>query len=141
MATANSARLKRQMLRSASTWIRPVTAISTTAARTGCGSVRSSPVKNSTTTSVMSAATSPESGVRAPAVSLTSDCDMPPLTGQSAAEPGHEIGAADGQEFLRGVESIAVLGGEHPPDGRRFHGREHEARHGQRHDLVDVRPA
>ena len=37
MATANSARLKRQMLRRASTWISPVTAISTTAARTGCG--------------------------------------------------------------------------------------------------------
>ncbi len=91
MATANSVRLKRQMLRRASTWISPVTAISTTAARTGCGRVRNSPVKKSTTTSVMSAATSPESGVRAPAVSLTSDCDMPPLTGSPLPSPAMRL--------------------------------------------------
>ncbi len=87
MATANSVRLKRQMLRSASTWMSPVTAISTTAARTGWGRSRNSPVKKSTTTSMMSAATSPESGVRAPPVSLTSDCDMPPLTGSPLPRP------------------------------------------------------
>ena len=82
--------------------------------------MRNSPVKKTTTPSVMSAATSPESGVRAPAVSLTSDCDMPPLTGSPLPSPASEIGAADGEEFLRGIEPIAVLGGEHAPDGRRF---------------------
>ena len=48
----------------------------------------------------MSAATRPESGVRAPAVSLTSDCDMPPLTGNPLPSPAARLARADGEELL-----------------------------------------
>ena len=39
------------------------------------------------TTSVNTAAMSPDTGVRAPALSLTSDCDIPPLTGNPRPSP------------------------------------------------------
>jgi hypothetical protein len=82
IATANSARLKRQMCRNAWISTRLMTAASTIAASTGWGRFRSSPDANSTTIRVKTAAIRPESGVRAPALSFTSDCDMPPLTGK-----------------------------------------------------------
>ena len=141
MAIANSVRLNRQMLRRASTWISPVTAISTTAARTGCGSVRSSPVKKSTTPSVMSGGHQPRERASRAGRLVDKRLRHAAAHRQSAAEAGHQIGAADSQEFLRGVEPIAVLGAEHAADGRRFNRREHEARHRQGHDLADVRDA
>jgi len=64
-----------------------MTAARTTAASTGCGRLRSRPEANSTTNSVNSAAIRPDSGVRAWALSLTSDCDMPPLTGKPRPRP------------------------------------------------------
>ena len=70
-----------------------MTAARTIAASTGCGRFRSSPDANSTTISMKSAAIRPDSGVRAPALSLTSDCDMPPLTGKPAAEPRDRLAA------------------------------------------------
>ena len=122
IATANSVRLNRQMVRSAWTSTRPMTAASTIAARTGCGRLRSSPEAKSTTTSVNSVATSPETGVLAPALSFTSDCDMPPLTGNAAAQPGEQVGAAEREQLLVRVEPAAVLLREHPADGRGLDG-------------------
>ena len=57
------------------------TAVSTTAASTAFGRFSSRPVRNSRhSASVIEAKTS-ASGVRAPALSLTADCDRPPATG------------------------------------------------------------
>ena len=70
---------------------RLMTAASTTAASTGCGRLRSRPVAKSTTTSVNSVATRPETGVRAPELSFTSDCDMPPLTGNPRPSPATRL--------------------------------------------------
>ena len=91
--TKNSERLKCQMCFRAAMSIRLMTAASTIAASTGCGRFRNSPEANSTTMSVKSAATSPDSGVRAPALSFTSDCDMPPLTGNPRPSPESRLPA------------------------------------------------
>ena len=139
MAMANSARLKRQMCRSAATSTRLMTAARTIAASTGCGRFRSSPDAKSTTTSVKSAAMRPESGVRAPALSLTSDCDIPPLTGNPRPRPASRLRGAEREQLLVGVEPIAVLLREHPADGGRFDRREDEARQRQRQQLIQRR--
>ena len=82
----------------------------------------------------------PDSGVRAPPPSLTSDCDMPPLTGKAAAQPGGEIGRGEREKFLVGVQPAAVLGGERAADGGRLHRAEQEARERQRQQVVQVGP-
>ena len=82
MATPNSARLKRQSRRSSETLKSPPTAMSTIAASTGWGRSRRRPARKRVTTSMSPAATRPDTGVRAPPPSLTSDWDMPPLTGK-----------------------------------------------------------
>jgi hypothetical protein len=64
------------------------------AARTGCGRLRRSPEKNSVTTRTRIAAKNPESEVLAPALSLTSDCDIPPLTGKPRPSPAARLAAA-----------------------------------------------
>ena len=129
------------MWRSVSICTRPVTATRMIAASTGCGRSRSRPVKKTATSSVTSAATSPESGVRAPAVSFTSDCDIPPLIGKPAAETGRQVRAANRKELLRGIQAVPVLGPEHPADRRRLHRGEDETGHPERQDGVDVRTA
>ena len=139
--TKNSVRLKCQMCRRAATSTRLITAASTMAASTGCGRFRSRPEANSTTTSVKTAATSPDSGVRAPALSLTSDCDMPPLTGNPRPSPATQIAGAERQELLVGIEPVAVLLREHPADGRRLDGAEDEAGERQRQEVVELVPA
>ena len=118
-----------------------MTAASTMAASTGCGRFRSNPDAKSTTISVKTAATRPDTGVRAPALSLTSDCDMPPLTGNPRPSPASEIAGAKRQKLLIRVEPIAVLLAEHPADGRRLHGAEDEARQRDRQKLVQILPA
>ena len=50
--------------------------------------------KNRTTIRMMPAASAFESGVRAPAPSLTSDCDMPPLMGKPPPTPAARFDAA-----------------------------------------------
>ncbi len=139
MATANSARLKRQVLRSVSTWIRPVTAISTTAARTGCGKGAQEPGEEHH--HYERDERRHQAGKRGAGAGRFVDQRLRHAAAhrESGAEARGEIGGPERQEFLRGVESIAVLGGEHAPDRRGLDGREHEARHGQRQDLVDVR--
>ena len=72
---------------------RLMTAASTIAASTGCGRLRSSPEAKTTTISVNAAAMRPDNGVRAPALSLTSDCDMPPLTGIPRPSPAKRLAA------------------------------------------------
>ena len=109
-----------------------MTAASTIAASTGCGRFRSSPDAKSTTTSVKSAATSPDSGVRAPALFVDQRLRHAAAHWKSAAEAGDQIGGAEREEFLVGVEAIPVLLREHPADGGRFDGREDEARQRQR---------
>jgi hypothetical protein len=61
--------------------------MSTIAASTGCGRFFRRSVKKSATTSMMPAAINPEIGVRAPPLSFTSDCDMPPLIGKPWPSP------------------------------------------------------
>ena len=63
------------------------------AASTGCGRFRSNPDAKSTTISVKTAAMRPDTGVRAPALSLTTDCDMPPLTGNPRPSPARRLPA------------------------------------------------
>ena len=118
-----------------------MTAASTMAASTGCGRFRSSPDANSTTISVKRAATSPESGVRAPALSLTSDCDMPPLTGNPRPSPATRLAGADGQELLIGVEPIAVLLPNMRPMADVSTAREDEAGERQRQERVQIAAA
>ena len=65
----------------------------TMAASTGCGRFRNSPDAKSATISMQMAAISPDIGVRAPALSLTSDCDMPPLTGNPRPSPATRFAA------------------------------------------------
>ena len=60
---------------------------------------------------------------------------------KSTAESRGEVGAADGEEFLVGVEPVAVLAREHAADRRGLDGGEEEARHRERQQRVDVRPA
>ncbi len=129
------------MCRSAAMSTRPVTAARTMAASTGCGRFRNSPDAKSATISMKRAAISPDSGVRAPALSLTSDCDMPPLTGNPRPSPAARFAAPIARISAVGIEPIAVLLGEHSADGRRLHGRKDEARERQRHELVEVAPA
>ena len=50
--------------------------------------------KKSTTTKMIPAANAPDSGVRAPPPSLTSDCDMPPLIGKPRPNPAARLEAA-----------------------------------------------
>jgi hypothetical protein len=75
---------------------------------------------------MMPAAIKPESGVRAPPLSLTSDCDMPPLIGKPWPSPTRDS-PGEREEFLVAVEPVAVLLGEHPPDRRRLDRAEEES--------------
>ena len=83
----------------------------------------------------------PDTGVRAPALSLTSDCDMPPLTGNPRPSPDEQIAGANRQQLLVRVEPIAVLLAEHPADRGRLDGGEDEARQRDRQQLVQIVPA
>jgi hypothetical protein len=91
---ANSPRLNFQRRFKASILKSPVTAINTTAARMDCGRLRNRSEKKSATNRVISAATKPDSGVRAPALSLTRDWDIPPLTGKPRPRPAIRFDAA-----------------------------------------------
>ena len=140
MATMNSVRLVRQRCLSVETLNRPATATNTTAASTGWGNAASRCEKNSTTTRMIPAAKAPDSGVRAPPPSLTSDCDMPPLTGKAAAQPGGEIGSGEREEFLVRIQPAAVFGREHAANGGRLHRAEQETGKRQRQQVVQVGP-
>ena len=98
-------------------------------------------MKKITTSSVISAATKPESGVRAPRGFVDQRLRHAAAHRKPAPEACREIGSADREELLRRVEPIAVLGGEHPADRRGLHGGEHEARHRQRQQRVQIGPA
>ena len=87
IAMTNSRRSLRQRCLRADTLTRPITATNTTAANTGSGNADSSCEKKSTTTRTNPAAMAPDSGVRAPPPSLTTDCDMPPLIGNPWPNP------------------------------------------------------
>ena len=133
IATKNSARLNRQMCRSARTSTRLMTAASTMAASTGCGRLRSSPDAKSTTISVNSGGDQARER-RARARALVDErLRHAAAHGKPAAEPRDEIAGAERQELLIGVEPIAVLLAEHAADRGRLDGAEHEARqrHGQ----------
>ena len=94
IATTNSVRSLRRRCLSVETLNKPVTATNTIAASTGWGNAASRCEKKSTTTRMIPAAKAPESGVRAPPPSLTSDCDMPPLTGKPRPSPAARLDAA-----------------------------------------------
>src|SRR2546427_8743523 len=70
------------------------TATNTTAASTGCGKALRRWEKKRTTTRMKTAARAVESGVCAPPSSLTSDCDVPPLTGKPLPTPATRFDTA-----------------------------------------------
>ena len=77
----NRARLTRHMRSNAGKIQQPVTAIRTTAASTAFGRFSSNPVRKSRQSASVIEAKTSASGVRAPALSFTADCDSPPATG------------------------------------------------------------
>ena len=81
IATPNSNRLTRHRCRSSPTLISPLTATSTIAASTTLGRLRSNPVRKIRHSAIVSEANTSASGVFAPALSFTDDCDSPPATG------------------------------------------------------------
>ncbi len=81
MATQNSTRDNVHVRRSSRTLTRPFTATSTIAASTTSGRLRNRSVRNRRHTAIAPDANTSESGVRAPALSFTVDCDRPPATG------------------------------------------------------------
>ena len=91
--------------------------------------------------SVNTAAMNPDTGVRAPALSLTSDCDIPPLTGNPRPSPAADVGDANRQQLLVGVEPVAVLLAEHPANRGGLDSGEHEARERNRQEVVQLLPA
>ena len=93
IAMTNSRPSLRQRCLRADTLTRLATATNTTAANTGWGNALSSCEKKSTTTRMNTAAMAPDSGVRAPPPSLTTDCDMPPLTGKPWPNPAARLDA------------------------------------------------
>ncbi|MNC86766.1 hypothetical protein D3C83_24430 [compost metagenome] len=80
-AARKSGRLIFSMRISAGTSMSPATAVSTIAARTALGRFSSRPVRNSRQSASVIEAKTRASGLRAPALSLTADCDRPPATG------------------------------------------------------------
>ncbi len=65
--------------------------------------------KERTTTKIISrAATSPESGVRAPPLSFTRDCDIPPLIGKPWPSPAMTFEAGNAEKFLVGSNDRRV---------------------------------
>ena len=77
------------------------------------------------------AAMAPESGVRAPAPSLTTDCDMPPLIGNPWPNPAARLDAPSARNSWLASEQPVVLGRERAANGGRLHRGEQEAREGQ----------
>ena len=120
---------------------RLMTAASTIAASTGCGRFRSRPDANSTTMSVKRAATSPESGVRAPALSLTSDCDMPPLTGNPRPSPDSRLPAPSARSSWLASKRLPCFCANMRPMADVSTAREHEAGERQRQQVVQLVPA
>ena len=59
----------------------PFTATSTIAASTTSGRLRKRPVRNSRQSAIVADANTSASGVLAPALSFTVDCESPPATG------------------------------------------------------------
>ena len=51
--------------------------------------------------------------MRAPPLSLTSDCDIPPLTGKAWPKSGYEVSARQPEELLVAVKAPTVLSCEH----------------------------
>ena len=94
IATTNSGRSLRHSSFKVESLNRLAIATNTTAARTGCGKALKRCEKKSTTTRMNTAARAVESGVRAPPSSLTSDCDVPPLTGKPPPSPATKFDAA-----------------------------------------------
>ena len=60
---------------------KPDIAVSTTAASTAFGKFSNNPVRKSKHSASVTEAKTRASGVRAPALSFTADCDSPPATG------------------------------------------------------------
>ena len=77
----NSNRLICHSRRRPRTSISPLTATRTIAASTTVGRLRSRPVRNSRHNAIVVEANTSASGVLAPALSFTDDCDRPPATG------------------------------------------------------------
>jgi hypothetical protein len=61
--------------------------------------------------------TTSESGVRAPASSLTSDCDRPPADGKPRPERDRDIGDTECHELSIGVDRIVVTQGQESRGG------------------------
>ncbi len=79
--TLNSNRLTRHTWRSSRMLISPLTATSTMAASTTLGRLLSKPVRYIRHRPIVTEANTSASGVLAPALSFTEDCDRPPATG------------------------------------------------------------
>ena len=62
----------------------------------------------------------PDNGVRAPPLSFTSDCDIPPLTGKPCPSPAMTFALAMPSNSWFGVEPIAVLRREHATNAPPF---------------------
>ena len=103
------------------------------------GQVPEQPDAKSTTTSVKSAATRPEMRRARAGRFVDQRLRHAAAHWQSPAEAREQVGGAQREEFLVGVEPIAVLLREHPADGGRFDGREDEARHRQRQQRDSAR--
>ena len=116
----NSGRSLRQRCLRADRLNRLATATNTTAANTGWGNALSSCEKKSSTTRMTTAAMAPDSGVRAPPPSLTTDCDMPPLTGKPWPNPAARLEAASARNSWLASSRRVVLGREHAADGGRL---------------------
>ena len=81
IAMLNSNRLTCHKCRKAARSISPRTATRTIAANTTIGRLCKRPVKNSKQIPIVADANTSASGVRAPALSFTADCESPPAIG------------------------------------------------------------
>ena len=86
----------------------------------------------------MTAETSPETTVRAPELSFTRDCDIPPLTGKPPPRPPARLAAASARNSGLASKRYPCFR-EHPPDRGRLDGAEKEAGHRDRKQIFDVR--
>src|SRR5262249_10242249 len=149
-------RLMRHIRSIAGKSISPYTAVSTTAASTAFGKFASRPVRKSRHSASVQDAKISASVVRAPALSLTADCDRPPATtrvavrrvsrpppppGIAMAQGRREVGRANSEEFLPRIEAIAMLRRKRAGRGNTFDVGEQQTPGSQRNDPLDIAQA
>ena len=103
------------------------------AARTASGRFLNSGVRATTVTTANTVGDERRASERAPAPSLTADCDRLPPRGQPAEEARADVRDAERDHLLVGVDLVAVLGGE------RLRGAERLAEDDQHHPGGDGR--